>query len=273
MTAVSSALLIGFHDGLMELVTPTANFTPATGDFGLANLKDSRLFHRCRTPDLTTDRQLTWDMGAAVQFNVFALMGSNATTAATRRFRAADDSGFTTGVVESGGSLAAAFDTSLGSLLTYAPPWGRTLIYVHSADVTKRYIRWHQTDSGNADGFQEWGIARVGLGWQPGITFDHSWRSANPIEGDPGAQKIRRGRELTLHRLLLAEVTKVESLVRGILGTRRVLIIPEPLAPATWLSEALWCVIEGDVDVRPVPGSSPTKRYFTVTITFREVDE
>jgi hypothetical protein len=212
-------------------------------------------------------------MGSAVQANVFALIGTNATLSATRRFRAADDSAFTTGVVQSGASLEAAFDTSLGSLLTYVPPWGRTLIYVHSTDFTKRYIRWHQSDATNPAGYQEWGITRLGLGWQPGKNFDHAWRSADRWVGPLGSQKCVRGHELQLRVLTQAEAYKLATLARGMLGNRRVLVIPEPLAPATWLHDAIWCVLEEPYTREPRTGCSPANRLYTVVIPFREVDE
>lgn len=265
-------LLIAFFDGIGELITPSANFSPPAGDYALSNLTNSQLFSRVRTPDLTADRQLTWDWGSAIEHNIFMLAGTNATSAATRRIRDADNSGFSSGVIESGATLTSAFDTSLGlSRAIYVPPWGRTLIYVYPTSISKRYTRWHQTDSANPDGYQEWGIARVGLGWQSVGGFQ-SWKFAPLYQGAPGAEKVLRGHEFTLHNLTKSEAYDLQSILLSMLSTRRVLVIPEPLAPSTWLHDAIWCVSE-EVYVRePIAGTSYADKRYKVVVMFREVD-
>src|SRR5580704_5682063 len=102
-----------------------------------------------RTPDLTPNATLSWDLGVATPANVFALMGTNASLGATAQFVAADDAAYSVNVITSG-AMASPFDTSLGfDLMTYVPPWGRTLIYVGAQSWSKRYIRWIQSDTGN----------------------------------------------------------------------------------------------------------------------------
>lgn len=268
-TTTTNTLLIAFFDGIGESTTPTANFTPVSG-FPLANLRNSQLLSRTRTPDLTLDRQLTWDWGVATEFNVFMLAGTNATPQALRRFRAADDSGFTTGVVESGATLAAATDLSLGqSRIIYTPPWGRTLIYVLPSSVTKRYTRWHQSDALNPDNYQEWGIARIGLSLQ--FPF-MEWKSSTSIQGVPGSQKAQRTHEYSLERLTKDQAYTIENLVLQSLNTRRVLVIPEPLTPATY-SDAIWCTFEGSHTREPISRSAYSSKKYKVSISFKEADQ
>jgi hypothetical protein len=270
--ATSNTLVIAFHDGIGELVTPTANFTPATG-YPLSNLINSQLMSRTRTPDLTADRTLTWDFGfgTPVTANVFALIGCNATLAATRRWRAADDISLTTNHIQSGASLTSAFDTSFGNIATYAPPWGRIMIYVHSANYTKRFIQWHQTDSTNPDGYQEWGIARVGLAWQPQYGYE-TFRAVPTKHGPIGSEIILRGLEVTCHNLTRDEAYDLQSLYFTGLSSRRFLIIPEPNLTSTYLHDAIWGTIEGTYVRDPLTSSDPADRRYRVVTTFREVD-
>lgn len=269
MADTTNALAIAFHDAVMSAVTPTANFTPVTGDYGLANLCDTRLFHRCRTDDLS-DVQLTWDLGAAVEFNVFALMGANATLAATRRFRAASDSGFTTDVVQSGTTLEDAFDTSLGSIAVPTPPWGRNLIYVHPSTVSRRYIRWHQSDGAHPDSYQEWAIARIGTAVQ--LDF-HSWVSSPLVTGQKGTQIVQRRHEMALENLTKEEAYDLQSLAIHTLGLRRLLVIPEPLAPETWLADAIWCVLVDSYVRETVPTTGYDSKKYRTALVFEEVSE
>lgn len=269
--ATINTLVIAFHDGLGELVTPTANFTPATG-YPLANLTNGQLMSRCRTPDLATDQQLTWDFGIGlVTFNVFMLTGCNATLNTTRRFRAALDSIFTNSVIESGSGLDAAFDTTLGNATTYVPPWGRTMIYIHSSTVSKRYVRWHQSDALNPDGFQEWGIARIGVAWQPANGYE-TYRAIPNLNGPVGSQIAQRGLEVTCHNLTRDEAYDLQSIYLTALSSKRLLVIPEPNLPATYLHDALWCTIEGSYVREPLAVSTPADRRYRVVTTFREAD-
>lgn len=275
MAITTKSCIIALHDGIGELITPTANFTPVSGK-PLSNLTSSNLLDRCRTPDLTTDRQLTWNFAGLTSANVFMLAGTNATISTLRRFRNAADSGFTASVVESGATLTAAFDDSLNSgvMVRYVPPLGRTLVYVHPATFTNPYCRWHQSDTTNPDGYMEWGIARIGLAWQPVGGFESaSWKKAPKPVGNPGAQKLLRGHELTFHNLSKAEAYQLESLTLATLNGRRMLVIPEGMNTETYLSDALWCELESDKLIRELVGnySFGQKRYKYV-LTFREVE-
>lgn len=269
-TTTTNTLLIVFFDGIGEGVTPTANFTPPSTDFALSNLQNSQLLSRTRTPDLIPDAQLTWDWGSSIESNVFMLAGTNATVNVLRRIRDSDDPTFTTGVVESGPTLTSGVDLSLGqSRIVYTPPWGRTLIYVRPTSITKRYTRWHQSDITNPDGYQEWGIARIGLGLQ--FPF-HEWDAESEPIGSPGSEKIKRSHQFTLDRITKDQAYEVESLAQVCLNTRRVLVIPEPLMTNTH-HQALWCTFSGSMVKSPIAGTAYNTKKYRVTLTFKEVDQ
>lgn len=269
MSTVDNTLMIAFADGLGEAITPTANFTPAAGS-ALANLRNNQLASRCVTPDLSTDMQLTWDFGAPVAGNVFMLTGSNATDSVTRRWRAADDSGFTSNVIQSGAGLTSGYDATLGVLSNYVPPWGKTLIYVHPTSFSKRYYRWHQSDGSNPDGAQEWGVARVGLGWQPLYGLEYT-KAIPLIMGAPGSEILIRRLEIVAPNLTEEEAYSLQSLTSVALSTRRILAIPEPLSPAKWRHDALWCTFEGAFVREAIARMSYTDKRYRLTLTFREV--
>lgn len=270
MAATENTLLIALFDGIGESITPTANFTPVSGH-PLSNLTNSQLLSRTRTPDLTTDMQLTWDWGSAIEHNVFMLAGTNATLSAVRRIRDADNSAFTVNVVQSGGSLTSAFDTSLGfTRHAWVPPWGRLLTYVYPESVTKRYTRWHQSDISNPDGYQEWGVARVGLSQQFAFQSWRTFGSGNGVSGSPS--QFLRSHEITLEFATRNEAYEIWSLYFSTLGLRRVLVMPEPLNTAAHSHDAFWGVLDGDYTRETVSGSSYNDKRFKLTLTFREVD-
>lgn len=269
----SQNVMVALFDGIGESITPTANFTPASG-FPLTAVRGVDMFHeRLRTRDLST-AILTWDLGAPTPMDVFMLAGNNATVNTLRRWQAADDAAFTVGVVESGPTLTAAYNTALGyNLAAYRPPWGNPLIYVHPETVTKRYVRWHQLDAGNPYGYQEWAVARMGVGWQPLMDIDgDAHRLQSKYIGPPGAQKVLRGQALRFHALSKDEAYDLQSLCHSSLSDRRMLLITEPHDPRTWIHDAIWCVMESEFLREPIPGMSYSHRRYRVDINFREVD-
>lgn len=269
MTDTSKVALIACYDDLV--VTPTANFTPQTG-YPLSRVAGSVLMERCRGPvSSLTDLQLTFDLGSAKQMNVAMLTG-NFTVDALRRFRIADDSGFTANVVQTGASIDAAFNTSLGSLKRYSPPWGRLMLVVLSQDYSRRYARWHVSDSTNPDTYLAFGPARFGMAFQPGIGLEESsWRIPDKLIGPPGAEKVLRGHKVRYHRLTLAESTKLHEFARSVLSVGRMLFVPRPLSPETWLADAIWCTLEGVVERNVIPRTGAA--WWEVTLTFREADQ
>jgi hypothetical protein len=270
MASITTSLFIAFHDGGGEAIAPTASFTPQAG-FPLANLQTSWLWERCLTPAGTvTGVQLDIDLGTNTLLSSAGLFGSNVTASGTKRFRAGTVAGFGSGVVRDSGTVAI-YDTSLGAqLLTYVPPWGNSIIDIAPTDYTARYLRWNIDNSGNPDNYLSFGVARWGLGWQPGYSFDESWTSADKKIGPPGCEKILRGHQLNLAMLTEAEAYRLAGLFRSALSTRRMMVVPRPLRPSTWREDAIWASVESVYERAGRERSGG--RFFTLQVTFREAE-
>lgn len=267
MATTTNALMVAFHDGIGEGITPTLDFAPQTGH-PASNVGGSVLSDKVRSPATDTSVKLVWDLGSAREINVAMFASSNATAAAQQRLRLADDASISSGVAGDTGTVAA-FDNTLGSLTEYVPPWGRKLIYVWPQSYSKRFVEWTVTDNSNPDAYVELGPARFGLGLQ--VSFNE-WRKVPDFRGALGFQKPLRGHELVLHNLSRAEAYSLEQMLLGILNTRRVLVLPEPLAPDAYRHDAIWGVLE-EVYVRdPLERQPYNDRRFRMVLRFREVD-
>jgi hypothetical protein len=272
MSTPTNTLLIAFHDDTDLSTPPTASFTPVSG-FPLTALDNADLLDRTRTTTLTSV-SLTRDLGAALPVNVVGVIGTNMTLAALRRVQFANDSTFTDSLVESGTDLTAAFDASLGSsqVAINVPRVGLIGLYVHPVELTRRYVRWHQSDITNPEGFQEWAMFRVGLALQFHCGFQE-WRALPTIEGPLGSQVRLRGHEITYMHLTKDEAYALEDLAAHKLNTGRMLVVPEALATETYVRDALWATFEGAHVREPVSGTSYSEKRYKVTLTFREATE
>lgn len=270
-TTTKAHLIIAFFDGYGEGITPTANFTAQTG-YPLSNMGLSRLFDRTLGPLASmTDLTITWDLGAAIETNIAAIVSTNLTSAATMRYRQATDSGFTANVAQSGAAMAAAFDSSLGTLVSWTQPAGRPLIYVLPTSSSARYFRWQVTDAANANNYLAFGPARFGMGYQYEYGFaSGGWRTRDRYVGSLGAQIVQRTHEITIGFASKAEAYKTAQMLRYIKENRRVLVIPEALNTDTYQSDAIWCTVEGAYDRGVVVGGS--ERRYELTVVFVEVD-
>lgn len=260
--------LLALYDGVGSAATYTSNVA-AQGGFPLSRLQTTAIASATRLAvGSLSNVQITIDLGAALSLNVFMLAGTNLTLAATRRFQASTVSNFASTVIDTGAVLLPAFDTTYPRLpgasgVSWAPRWGWPLIFVNSASVTARYLRWTITDAANPDNYLRFAIGRAGLGWQQreGYNFAPGWSTVD-------AAKNLRGHRLTYHRLNQPEKSQVTSLCRSLETFGRVLVIPEPLNTASWLEDALWARVESVLEVQHV-----ARKLFSVEITFREVDE
>lgn len=264
-------LLLAFFDNIGQNATVTGSFVAATG-YPLSNLKTPVLTDKARTQDLTANVYLQFDQGSIISADIFALIGSNATNAATRRFRAADDAAFTVNVIESGSGLDPAVNTDLiSSRVVYVAPWGRVLIYTHPIVFAKRYMRWHQSDTTNPDGYQEWSVARVGRSLQYPID---GWTPSPVRYGVSGNETFLREHEFSLGLLTKAQTYELQDLVLSSGGSQRILVIPEGTTPSTYHFDAIWGVfnLERGVYTRQVVADTTfSDRRYKSTIWVREV--
>lgn len=270
----TNAVMIAFFDRLASLVTPTANFTEVASA-PLSNLTTTRLIDRTRTPNLTNDRQLVWDLGSATEFNAFALIGSNATLQATGKLVAADNSGFSVGVVETSPTLQPLFDTSLGFEIDFPQPThGRIILFILPQSITKRYVRYHQSDATNPDGFMSWSCACIGLGWQPTLGFDGDSFKLAPFltSGVKGHERLLRTMEFTFPALDRDDYHDLSAIINVVKTIRRVVVVPEPLSPESWQHDALWCTLSSIPSRESVARSAYSDRHYRTTLTFSEAE-
>jgi hypothetical protein len=257
--------LLALHDGIGSAATYTSSATEQSG-FPLSRLQGTSLAQAARLAvGSLTSVQINIDLGANVTANTCGIFGGNFSLGLQRRFQASTVSDFSSVAAQSGATLTDGYDTSLPVLSgpegTWAPRWGWPLIYTHPTDFTARYHRWTLTDTGNADGYLRAAIYRCGLAWQPLRNFQAGWSSVDE-------KNNQRGHRLSFHRLTRSELSQVTSLCRALEGYGRLLVIPDPDAPETWLMEALLARIEGELTYEHV-----ARKLFSAQLTFREVDE
>lgn len=263
----TNTILIAFFDGIGEGKTPTVSITVDSA-YPASNLGNSRLFSKCRTVNLDPVT-MTWDLLTATAQNVFALIGANASPDCEFRWSAGDNSGVSTGVVESDAGLLPVFGAALGTYTAYVPPWGNVLVYVHPTTVTKRYVRWQQEDPDSPVAFHEWAIARMGVGWQPSGGFQ-TIKSELLLVGSPGSEVLCRTHEVKLHTLTKAESEDLQSLCAVAKMTRRVLVIPEATTRPTYRHEAFWGTIVSVFTKEANQESGYEDKRYTVTIKVQE---
>lgn len=139
MTQTSEAILyenrIGPHPetGATAIVTASSE---AAG-FEAQRLLDPVVARTWRTAASTSSAWILFDFGAQVSMRAFFLRGGNLTDNATRRIRVS--------TADSTGAAGDALDTGTGSA-GLDERWG-TVGYIHTADVTGRYLRWDIADS------------------------------------------------------------------------------------------------------------------------------
>ena len=271
MATTTSKFLLGLHEGYGSAATFTGS---AQTGFPASNLADWSIFNkRWRGPTGSLSAlDVDMDLGANVEANVIILAAVNLTLAATYRLRAGTVSGFGSGVViDTTATPIACFNASLGPLVEVPRPHGRHVIYVAASSVTFRYVRWTLTDAANPDNYLSAAFGRVTLGFQPGLNMHEGWERSAKVIGAPGAQKMLRGHRTRLHRVTRAEAAKFESIAETATETRRLLVLPEPLAPETHLDDAIVATCEGSLRRQKVPRTTSPVRY-EIEGTFREVE-
>lgn len=276
-TTFTTQPIIAFFDEIGESVTPTSS-TGAQSGYPLTNMKGSLLADQYRaTAGALTDVRLTWDHGSSIEIGMAAIMSNNLTSAALARYRQATDSGFTTGVLQSGASNAAIFDYSLGSLISWSQPWGRLIVYVLPTSGLARYTRWHFTDTTNPNNYLALGPARFGMPFQPANGMrSENWQMRDRISGPPGSQVIKRTHTILFSFLTRAEAYKFATLIRGVKESRRVLVVPEPNKTDTLQADAIWATVEGayerSVMVEGDASGAVSGLRYGVSVTFVEAD-
>jgi hypothetical protein len=208
------------------------------------------------------------DLGAAKECQGLSLVGCNFSLDATREVIASNNADLSSPLL----SVAEgdAFDTSLATLDDDRPPWGLPLIYLHSAPITARYWAFRISDPNNVRGYLRAAIMLAEPIWQPVRNFSVNWERGGKLEGDEGVEQFLRELQIPLHRLTPAEERQIVSLTRTLKSTGRLLWVPEPLSPETWLQDAIWGKLNGTVKITNVDKG---KRFRSLALNVEEVSE
>lgn len=145
----------------------------ASTDLAATNLQILPLSEKWRDDDLATV-YMEADLGSAKTINLLALLGTNASSAATYRVRGAT----------SQANLTAAPGYDSGAGQTHWPQnnlgeWDETsLIHVIATTETYRWWRIDISDAANPDGYYQAGRLYVAAAWQPstGFAFGAGWQ-------------------------------------------------------------------------------------------------
>lgn len=215
----------------------------------VTNLLDIRPRRAWRSTGVVSE-YIQADAGPGNRFDAdtVALIGHNATAAATVRFRMGDDVAFTTwrhdtGAIEMwpsivGAGMGGAGDGGAGGYPILTPFQAFTALRIIrlGAVCSGRYARLDLADPGNAAGYLQLGRWMAGLGVQPAFNFarDWDWTQVDPAEQqetDGGGLMIQpRGpkyRTLTLRLAHLSEIEATGSFadLRRIVGRSRSLLV------------------------------------------------
>ncbi len=209
------------------------------------------------------------DLGASKAIQGLALVGCNFSLDATREVIFSDNADLSSPIVTV--AEGPAFDTSLATLEDDRPPWGVPLVYLHNTgEITARYCAFRISDPNNVRGYLRAAIMLAEPIWQPVRNFSGNWERGGKLEGDEGVEQFLRELQIPLHRLTPAEERQIVSLTRTLKSTGRLLWVPEPLSPETWIQDAVWGKLAG---VAKITNVDKGKRFRSLTLSVEEVSE
>jgi hypothetical protein len=275
MATLTGSIAIGYlNHASGGTITAT---TSATG-YPASNLSNSRLSssHRTTTGSLTS-QNIDVDLASSRDIDVISLIGTNLSDSATRSPVTSEASDYTSPEYNPGSGNV--FDLTYPGLVSDTPRYGRNLIVLPGSTLNSRYVRLTLNNSGNVDNFLSSRVYWAGPLWQPAISFavqGEPYRKRRVLVGSPGIERYLTCLEIDLHVLTEAEGRALESICSARLRTGRLLVIPRPTQPATWLSEAIYCTLDPDVPEAisltawPQGGSV---LLWKVTLKFKEVED
>jgi hypothetical protein len=280
MATLTSSLAIGYLNHAlgagMSATTNAAGYLPVN----LATPKLSTSW-RSSTGSLTS-QQLIADLTSSRDIDVIALVGFNGEDDATATIKTSEASNLSSPEYNPGS--APAWDaTTYPYLLTDRAtqeaiyPYGRNLIHFPGITKNSRYVGISLSDSGNPNNRLSGRVFWAGPVFQPADSFliEHEKfvKRRVPI-GTPGMQRSLRALDLELYMLTEGEAIKVESLMAARLGTGRLLVVPRPTMPETFLDEALYCRLdlEKNPPARSVIPTSGGLRW-KMHLTFLECED
>jgi hypothetical protein len=169
------------YNNFVDLAATTLSGGSYETTLPLANIQDRRLAKVARTTDATTaNTQFDVDLGAARVVRAIHLTGMNLSLSATIRVRGYTGAGHTSEVFDTGalnpfevypsGVLEAghpAYGTTTLALEDWTAGYPVNFTNVRSSPESPRYIWVTVIDTGNADGYVEFGRCWITYGYKP----------------------------------------------------------------------------------------------------------
>lgn len=244
MATLTSSLAIGYTNHA-EGRTITA--TTAASGYAASNLSSALLSSAWRsTTGSLTAQTLIADLASAKDIDLIALIGFNGQNSATGSYTTSEASNLSS--PEYGPTSAASWDaTTWPYLLDDSGPYGRNLIHFPGTTKNSRYVGITLADSGNPSNYLSGRVLWAGPILQPSESFSietEKWAIRPVPIGAPGLQRSLRALDFELTMVSEAEGRKLESLIRVKLSTGRLLVVPRPTMPESFLSEALYCRLD-----------------------------
>lgn len=266
---------------LADAATITASHEVAT--MTAANLKTPRLSSAWRSTTLT-GVNLVIDLGQAEAINLAALLGTNFTSAATIRVRAATSQANLT--------ASPLYDSTTVSAF---PHWradypDRPVLHFPSSLVTARWWRIDLDDGANPEAFLEAGRLYLSRAWQPSINLQKGWslrwedlsRVDFSLNGDPFVDERPRRRILSgsfdflTRAAMLSGIGELQRL-QGIGGD--ILAIVDPDGSTTMIDDVVYGLFTDTTprvnaalgiwqtafEVREIPSGRATTALFRAT--------
>lgn len=222
----------------------------ASAGFPQSNLGQWRRFKAYKTSGATSPLTITADTGAnRTDIEAIALWVKGQPLTLAWTVLVDDDSGFGSPSYNSSSSavLSTGWDTSLSTLVTAEPPWGRPVIAYPTVAAAGRYVRWSFT------GFTTPFIASTAI-IGPRAHFGHTDVLAKRDEwdGERGLRVVRRGYALDFPNLTDAEESQLQSFWRKAKDAGRFVLEPTPTLPEHRLRDTILAEIAGPPTVAQV---------------------
>lgn len=272
MATIESTFGILGTDGVGISKTVTISSTSVAAGYSAGALAARSLSPVLRSvTGVVTNWQIDVDFGAGITQDIggVVLGGTNLPlSGATWRVRAGNDSGFAVNLIDSG--VVAPFNTTYRS--SAPPPGGRNAVYVPSNSQACRYARLLVAGGSNlTDAFLRASYLIMGSMEQPFRGFDKtSFTRGLVTQGEGTAEVILRTIVATMFRATKDQEVFLLEQQRRAGKNGRLYVIPQPLAPATYLPDAFLAKFSQDVASIPVP--QLVDRY-AVTVGFQEADQ
>ena len=272
MAAIASTFGFGGGTGVGISTTATISSTSVAAGYSAASLAARSLSPVLRSvTGVVVNWQIDVDYGVGVtqDIGIVVLGGTNLpVSGSVWRVRAGNDATFATNLLDSGS--IAAFDTTYRS--SAVPPGGRNAVYIPTASQSCRYLRLLVTGGGSlADNFLRASYLIAGSLEQPNRGFDKtSFTRGLVTQGEGTAEVTLRTIVATMFRAFKGDEVFLLEQQRRAGKNGRLYVVPQPLAPATFLPDAFLAHFSQDVSSVPVP--QLVDRY-AVTVGFQESDQ